>query len=280
MCNCNKCVGATSSKGSKGDSGINGKNAVFGGYSDKWKLNTSNGSNPASLYMKTDNDTANIVEVIYLNKTDANSVVVSDLLASFSNSGAYGKIRIFKEYDSSIFAVYEVIGLTLAGNVTALNVVWIDGSIGDFTTSNTNGTSLNNEAMVASFTPNAVIIGDGQSTTDLNIIPNDTVMAKIDATETGTLNPGTYLFSADFTAWNIGASNNELEYQFYKSTVAEGTKRTVSFLLANETEKRSFSINEKIILTDTFKVSIWMKQTGDVTGLRILSQSVQYIKIG
>lgn len=278
MCDCT-CKGAVSSKGPKGNPGVDGKNAVFGGYSDKWKLNTSNGTNPAALYMKTDNNTANLVDYIYLNKTDANSVIVSDFLASFNNSGTYGKVRIFKEYDSSIFAIYEVIGLALAGNVTALHVVWIDGSIGDFTTSNTNGTSLNDVEMVVSFTPNAVITGDGESTTNLNLIPDDTTMAKINATETGTLVAGTYLFSADFTAWNLGAADVTLEYQFYRSTSAVGTKRTISFLTANQGEKRSFSINEKIVLTGSFKVSLWMKQTGDVSGIRILSQSVQYIKL-
>lgn len=150
MCNCeNYCscettlpIGPT---GAAGTNGTNGSNGLFGGWSDKWNFNDGNTAFPASGQIRLDTADPSTATHIYINKTDANSLNVHSFLDSFDNNGKYGWIRLFKEYDSTIFSYHKIIGMSIVGDVYDFTV---DSSATDKSTA-----YVNNINMVVSFTP-------------------------------------------------------------------------------------------------------------------------------
>ena len=150
MFNCeNYCSwGTNRPKGPTGGGCNNGKkwsNGLFGGWSDKWNFNDGNTAFPASGQIRLDTADPSTATHIYINKTDANSLNVHSFLDSFDNNGKYGWIRLFKEYDSTIFSYHKIIGMSIVGDVYDFTV---DSSATDKSTA-----YVNNINMVVSFTP-------------------------------------------------------------------------------------------------------------------------------
>ena len=136
MCNCSsncKCLNSTVvPRGKQGDPGIDGRDGIYGGFAGKW---TYNGSvSPTVPTMSgtyqlrfNDSDSADVTE-IYVSKTGNYAIDFSDFLASFDNSGSYGRIRIFKEYDSTKFWMGEITSVTDSVTYYTLGVSYITAS--------------------------------------------------------------------------------------------------------------------------------------------------------
>lgn len=105
----------------------------YGGYASKWVFSSTTTASPASTEIRLNSATYNSVTTIYINETNADSTNVANLLNSFNNGGSYGYIRIFKEFDSSVFWLGEVTAVTDSGSYYTLTVTYTLHS-GSFTT--------------------------------------------------------------------------------------------------------------------------------------------------
>lgn len=155
MCNCEDCCscGTTlpiGNTGANGTNGTNGSNGLFGGWSDKWIFNDGNTAFPAATTIRLDTADPSTTTHIYINKTDANSIDVHSFLDSFNNDNGYatnkyGWIRLFKEYDSTLFSYHKITGVSITGDVYDFAV---DSTATDKTTPYVAGIN-----MVVTFTP-------------------------------------------------------------------------------------------------------------------------------
>lgn len=211
MCK-NKCTGATSSKGNKGDPGADGDNGLFGGYSSNWIFNNGTSNNPSTTTLRLNNASPASATAIYVHKNNEGSVDLAAFLLSFSNSSSYGWVRLFEEFDSSKFAYYQVTGVSVSGDVTTLTVTYVDG----------NGTFTNAGSVVLSFVPKGAN-GTGSAVrtfTDYNtpfaVSGSDTSQDVTGATGTATV-AGTYMiiYEADVAVDNVAAFN--MLYRLHKS---------------------------------------------------------------
>lgn len=88
--------------GPTGTAGTNGTNGLYGGWSLKWKFDTNIGSGTGSNEVRLNHVTPASATVIYVND-DAFGTGAADVFLSSVTSAPYGRIKIFKEYDSTIF---------------------------------------------------------------------------------------------------------------------------------------------------------------------------------
>src|ERR1700740_3264709 len=108
------------------NSGLNGKNGSYGGYSLPWKFDTALDSRPSTGYFQFDNIAPSLVTTIYQTVTNADSYNATSFLASFVNSNNFGTLRLFAEFDNTRFVNYLV--TNVADNRTSLTVTYIGGS--------------------------------------------------------------------------------------------------------------------------------------------------------
>ncbi len=144
-CSC-KCVGSTSSKGSKGNPGADGTdgvNGLFGGFSSNWIYDSSTANNPSTTQLRLNNADPSLATAIYINAQNAQGASLTGFLATITNGGVFGYVRLFDELDPSIFFYYHVTNLGLVGAVTTLAVTYIGG----------NQPIVIGNSMVLSFTP-------------------------------------------------------------------------------------------------------------------------------
>ena len=93
---------ATGLTGATGTAGTNGTNGLYGGWSLKWKFDTNTGSGTGTNEVRLNNVSPASATEIYVND-DAFGTGAADVFLSSVTSAPYGKIKIFKEYDSTIF---------------------------------------------------------------------------------------------------------------------------------------------------------------------------------
>ena len=89
-------------QGPTGNAGTNGSNGLYGGWSLKWKFDDNTGSGTGSNEVRLNNASPASATVIYVND-DAYGTGAADVFLSSVTSAPFGKIKIFKEYDSTIF---------------------------------------------------------------------------------------------------------------------------------------------------------------------------------
>ena len=106
-------------------SGDPGQDGQYGGYSSKWQFDNNTAAGPAVQFLRLNNGTYTAVSQIYINETNADSVNVAAFLATINSHANYGYIRIFKEFDSSVFWMGKVTGFTDNGSDITLNVTYI-----------------------------------------------------------------------------------------------------------------------------------------------------------
>lgn len=138
-CSCSEQV--TIPNGSDGTNGVDG---LFGGFSHKFVFNTSTSATPASTTIRLNNAVMASVTSIYISDNNSDAVSVDAFLDEFSNSGNYGYIRLFKEYDSSKFWMGEITGVVDNGSDHSLTVTHI----------NSNSTFSASDKIVVSFVAN------------------------------------------------------------------------------------------------------------------------------
>ena len=79
-----------------------GSNGLYGGWSLKWKFDSNVGPGTGSSEVRLNNVSPVSATVIYVND-DAFGTGAADVFLSSVTSAPYGRIKIFKEYDSTIF---------------------------------------------------------------------------------------------------------------------------------------------------------------------------------
>lgn len=135
--------GASGTNGTNGTNGTDGIDGLYGGFSRMWKFDTSSAPGPASTYLRYSGSTPSLISAIYVNETDADSLLVTGFLGAINNSSNFGYVKIFKEYDSTIFHMYEVTNIVDNGTYRTIVVSYIDG----------NGAFSMDDNVVLSFTP-------------------------------------------------------------------------------------------------------------------------------
>lgn len=129
-----------------GIQGETGPQGIFGGFCGEWKFSTSTASGPPSQYLRLNNATYTAVNSILVSDTNADNINYDAFLDSFDNSGSFGYVRIFKETDSSIFWMGEVLAATDNGTDHSIDVTYILH----------NGTFGADDAVVICFSPAGV----------------------------------------------------------------------------------------------------------------------------
>jgi hypothetical protein len=85
-----------------GPAGSDGSDGLYGGWSLKWKFDSNVVSGTGSSEVRLNNASPVSATVIYVND-DAFGTGAADVFLSSVTSAPYGRIKIFKEYDSTIF---------------------------------------------------------------------------------------------------------------------------------------------------------------------------------
>lgn len=134
-------AGATGATGATGSAGAAGAQGVFGGFSGEWVFDSAITANPPATEMRFNNATLASVTSIFINDTNADSANYQEFLNSFSNSGNFGFIRVFKETDSNVFWI---------GTVTAVVDNGADHTI-TVTHTLSNGAFTDTDPIVVSF---------------------------------------------------------------------------------------------------------------------------------
>lgn len=169
MCNDN-CVdltqvtiptGADGSAGADGTNGTNGSDGLFGGYSGNWIYETSTAPNPGVTKIRFDDTVLANIATMYISDTNADSIVYHFFLESFKNNGTgtpyYGKIKVWKRFDSTQFIMADVTGVTDNG---------ADHSI-DLDLILSNGSFSVDDELVVSFVANGA---DATAATDPEVV--------------------------------------------------------------------------------------------------------------
>jgi len=158
-CNCslNDVTLPTAQSGNDGADGTNGQDGLFGGFSQKFIFETTLTSGPLTTKLRFNNATLASVTEVYVNDNNSDSVNVDAFLDALDNSGNGGKLKIFKEYDSTVFFMADVLSSTDNGSDHTLAITHIAS----------NGTFANGDQVVLSFVPNGVIGTNGVDGTPL-----------------------------------------------------------------------------------------------------------------
>lgn len=145
MCSCSgNCNCSTPLTIPNGTNGTNGLNGTFGGWSQKFAFSTATSASPLATTLRLNNATPSSVTQLYVNDLNAASVDVDAFLDAFSNGGAYGYVKIHKEFDSNTFWMGEVTSVTDNGADHTFGVTHVVS----------NGTFAANDALVLNFTGN------------------------------------------------------------------------------------------------------------------------------
>ena len=131
-------------QGPTGNAGTNGSNGLYGGWSLKWKFDDNTGSGTGSNEVRLNNASPASATVIYVND-DAYGTGAADVFLSSVTSAPFGKIKIFKEYDSTIFWL---------ATITAADATAVPAEVA-FTVTDvvTNGTFTDGDDIVLTLAP-------------------------------------------------------------------------------------------------------------------------------
>jgi len=244
-------------RGKQGDPGIDGRDGIYGGFAGKW---TYNGSvSPTVPTMSgtyqlrfNDSDSADVTE-IYVSKTGNYAIDFSDFLASFDNSGSYGRIRIFKEYDSTHFWMGEITSVTDSGVFYTLGVTPITYSSSVIPTTMFISPIDN---IVMEFSQNAVAtITDVVSSFSQTIVTINNDITRFPLFGSGVTTPkrGYYiaLFEADISTQS---AEPEVEYEYYFYEM--GAPNVAIGGNGGNTEKRKFKFASDSTPSDGIEVKI------------------------
>lgn len=123
--------------------GSDGTDAMYGGYSSDWKFDSSIAAGPASQYLRFNNATLSSVTILYISDTNQDLTSRQAFLDSFTNSSQFGKIRVFKEYDSNTFWEGTITANTDSGTYHTVTATYISS----------NGSFTAGDSIVVTFSP-------------------------------------------------------------------------------------------------------------------------------
>lgn len=285
--------------------GKNGLNGLFGGFSGKFKFNnTLSDVGINSTQLRFNNNTSNAITEIYISNLNSDLIDYTLFLDSFNNSGNYGYIKIFKEFDSTKFWIGKITNIVNNGSYHTLTVSYI------FTNSTTilTNTFVNSEDLIITFTPmgaqGAIGVNGNSGTTvlynDFSNVSNNTLtngtLKLITVSANQLSNNGDYLeLSAVFSAnpyqvagknFNININGILVTSVFTISSAINITKyvlkihRKTSTNLYLEVQTLSYDINGVLNSSN----SVFLKSNITVldlviTSLNIDIQGLDYITL-
>lgn len=194
MSNCGSC---TIDLTGIGQVGADGQIGGYGGYSTEYDFSTSIVSGTTAGLLRLNSATYASVTTIYVNKTNADGTDMDTFLSSFSNSGSFGNIRIFKKSNSNVFWVGRITAVSSGATEYTLTVVYILH----------NSAFAANDDIVISFSPKGtegknLIFSWNGSTTTANTATWTTV-----AGPQMTIAAGTLASNGDFIDYTVYANN-------------------------------------------------------------------------
>jgi len=135
------CIISFSQAGTTGPTGPQG---VYGGYSSEWTFDSATSAGTGSGEIRFDNTTLASVTGLYINDTNADSVVMQAWLDAWDNSGNFGSVRISDKANSNIFWMGKVTAETDSGTEHDITVTHVAS----------NGTFVDGNAVIVSFVNN------------------------------------------------------------------------------------------------------------------------------
>jgi len=142
MCNCGNCGDSIISN----PAGADGLNGEFGGYSSIFIYNgASTTAPPPTTSFRFNNTTPALITKIYVSNTNGENISATEFLTSLDNSGKFGFIRIFKEFESETFYLFELTAVTDTGSYHELDVNYLGN--------NFYSTPVTGDKLVLSFAP-------------------------------------------------------------------------------------------------------------------------------
>jgi hypothetical protein len=101
---------------------------LFGGFSQGWNFSAGVGA-PGAGELRFDSVDVSAAANIRVSQVDRNGADQEAFLSSFFNSGDYGRVRLFAEYDSSEFWLGEITSVTDSGTYFTLGITYIDHNL-------------------------------------------------------------------------------------------------------------------------------------------------------
>lgn len=197
---------AAGANGSDGAAGAAGTNGLYGGWSLKWKFDTNTGSGTGSNEVRLNNASPASATVIYVND-DAFGTGAADVFLSSVTSAPYGRIKIFKEYDSTIFWL---------ATITAADTTTVPAEV-KFTVTNvvTNGAFADDDNIVLTLAPSTAGSTGAAGPSGVTILHYDTAQSSFSPTAIGITNQTSptikRAFSIPGNTWETNGDMVELE---------------------------------------------------------------------
>lgn len=215
MCNCsnNNSCGCDSSVDLPYLQGANGQNGIFGGFSSKWTFKTQTSVSPLTSTIRFNNATLASATAIYINKTDAYSNDLTGFLASFENGGAYGLIRVFKEYEPENVYYGEITSVVENSTYFAFIVTYIDDA----------GSFAADDNLVVSFAQSGLDGDDGNATALAYVLESNITDPYIDQYDNsdGAIDLPASLLTVPLNTLSANGDCAQFEYLIKMSTGAD-----------------------------------------------------------
>ena len=138
-CNCSTVITLPTAA-----AGVDGLDGMFGGWSHRMVFSTAVSPSPPANNLRLNNATPASVTKLYVNDLNADGADIDAFLDAFDNSGDYGNVKIWKQYDSNTFWMGKVTAVTDNGADHTFTVTYIAS----------NGTFASGESLVVSFAEN------------------------------------------------------------------------------------------------------------------------------
>lgn len=138
-CNCSSVITLPTSA-----PGAPGANGMFGGWSQRMVFDAATSASPLARDLRLNNATPANVTEIYVNDLNADGNDIDPFLDAFSNNNSFGLVKLWKQYDSSIFWMGKVTGVTDNGADHTVSVTHVAS----------NGTFADNDSIVISYVAN------------------------------------------------------------------------------------------------------------------------------
>lgn len=108
-----------------GQVGATGEQGGYGGWSSLWDFSTTTTTGTTDGQLRLNNATYASVTGVYANITNADSTDVTAFLNSLANSSYFGKVKIFKKTDSTVFWEGTITGHSISGSECRLTVTYV-----------------------------------------------------------------------------------------------------------------------------------------------------------
>lgn len=148
MCACSNNCACESSVTLPYLNGAAGENGNAGGYSGKWTYKTTTSAPPVTGTVRFNNSSYSLITTLYIHDVGFGSADYNLFLDNLSNGSNYGRISIYKEFDSTAFWHGEITNVVQSAGYHTVTVTYLADS--------GNGSFSNNDNLIISFTPKGI----------------------------------------------------------------------------------------------------------------------------